>query len=332
MPYATKRTYRRRVGKRRPRARKPPAAVRKKTTVKSVARSNWYKTQKLTRKVDYLLNARYGPIQTHMRRWHDDMSLRFDYPIVFDVTDFTSARQLNNTTPPTLIQGARIWQGNGVGPNPTMVSNNYWTGAFWASDLFNTFPKEDFVGDTGYYLPLYASYEFDITCKSANTDRPPRVRIDLITHRKKSIPTPGPSNLAVDRIMPWATRNFPNLAANVNTLNGVYFKRLKTMEFTLNNDTAMATGTMLKQVKKFLTIKPKKPIYQMKTSPQIPGSAEVETSVTQYGRYGPYNRDMFSPVWCVISTDLDPGQTNSRIIVNCTSKCKWRDPVGSSGI
>ena len=328
MPYGQpyKRRTRRYTRTTRTGKSKLPTAVRPKKTVKRVVARNYRATTKLSKQVNFLLNARYGPTQSQMRRWHQSLALEQGRCIVFDVTDMTSARTVSGVT----VQHARIYQANGATPN-VMLPTTYWTSGYWGADLFNTFQRQDQCGDTGYYLPLYGGYELEFLCKSTNSDRPPRVRIDLITHRKKDIPVPGPSNFPTDRTMPWAATNFPTLAGNIDTLNNVYFKRLKTMEFVLNNDTAMATGQMVKQVRKFISIKPKKPIYQMKTMPSTPGTGEQETSVTQLGNYGPYNRDMFSPVWMVISTDKDTGG-NVSIGVQCTSRVRWRDPVGSNKI
>ena len=331
MPYGKpyKRTMRRAYRKRKPRARKPPAGVRKKSTVKSVARRNWYKTQTLTRKVDYLLKARYGAIQTNLGRWNESLALKRNESIIFDMTDFTSARIVNSTTPPTTVKHARVFQLSGGAPN-VVVPETFWTGGYWNSDLFNVFEQRDQCGDTGYYLPLYGEYVLEFNCKTKQTDVPPRVRIDMICHTKKGlIPITGVTTPAQNRTLPWACTYFPDLAGHVSQLNGHYFKRLKTEQFIMNNDTAMSNGGMAKQYRKSFQIKPKKPIRQMKSVPAIPGTTELETDVTSLGNYGPYNRDPRSPVWMIISTDAGD---DIGITVQCTRKVKWRDPVGSSAL
>lgn len=329
MPYGKpyKRTGRRVYRKRRAGYRKPPAAVRKKTTVKSTVRANWYKNQKLTRKVDYLLKAKWGTIQTGCHAWHRTQTLTSDTGLLFDVTDFTCARA-TSAVPPLTVQHARIFQLSGGTPN-VVLPQTYWTNGFYQQDLFTTFENRDLCGDTGYYMPLYGEYELFIECRSGNADRPPRVQLDLLCHTKKGFtPIPGVTTAQTARTLPWAVQNFSNPAAGIDNINGVYFKRLSRKTMVLNNNTATATATMTRQYRHKFSIKPKRPIYQMQTFPQVPGTEEPENTVTSYGNYGPFNRDPRSTVYMFITTDSN----GPAITVNCVRKVKWRDPQGSSGI
>lgn len=334
MPYGRgyrRRTYRRPYRRNRTYRRKAPGPPAKKTT-RNYVRKNAFVNRKQSKQIKFLMNARYGAVQRNLQISNNTMRVLRNYPLLFDVGDFTMARQ--GTPPSTAASfGCRIWTVNTLQNGISQASyfrDNFGTtvNSYWQS------PNNDVVGDTGRYKPIYADYTIGIEGRP-NVDNV-HVQLDLFTQKAGFFEwTQGGSTTR--RTLPEGLIDLRMMASAENEFNPSYFKRYWRKRIFINSEkdaagpqvTQGTTGN-IKYIK--FRVRPRAR-YQSDTAPDVPGTVPLETSPgdSSSGTYGRYNVDPRVPLWLLISaTDI----TSADDQINCFVQrhVVWRDQMGQSRI
>ena len=350
MPYGrksyTKRTTRR-YGTRKPsyrrKAVRPPP---KRKTQRTYVRKNAYAINRVARKVNFLMNARWGQVQKNLHI-SDPIVPIAGAPFAFDATNFT-CRRLNDQGS-EISPGAIIYQVNAAGTGVTnagkfnidtadMLNNPYW-------DAVN----RDLAGDTGAYKPIRATYTFQIKGRPSLDDT--WIDIRLLAHRPGTL---NPSPVAQARMMPFGLVYMKRLTGIDNDINYSYFKQYYHKRIYLNSQTynqpatpaqglpadgtigATATTGNTKYVR--MTIRPKKVRTQTVTWPETPGDSQVpdpNQSGEQWATDGAYSELNCPPeqtLWCVVSCNDQSAILGDALIIKMKREVVWRDGMGNSAV
>ena len=332
MPYATKRNYRRRYGRRPARTRKSAAIPRKKKTTRTYVRSNALANARQDRAISRLYKLRYGPVQRSLQLSDTTFTINASQPICFDCADFTSQRTRNGVT----VNGCIVWQVSTLGT--AIGQAGHFSTAPLANNALWRFSNDDIV-DGGRYKPLYATYIVEVSGRK-NLDST-HIQMDLFAQKagfnKYSYPTSGMS--AYQRFMPDALVNLTSMCFE-NEFNPSLFKRYKRQRMLINSATFGETdGTgeytgstgVTSNIKYFkFTVKPKKARQQLEPSPDIPGKLEAEAGQTLYGAYGSINVDPRTPLWCMFSTTDRTALDGDSVNIKIRRHVVWRDINGGT--
>lgn len=346
MPYDRRYTKR---APRRPRGGKSTAyrkAVlpRKRKTDRNVLATQGYRQLKLQRKVNFLMDARWGPVQKNFQI-SDLFTPLASQPVCFDATDFTCRRI--NSNGDLVSYGAPIYQVNTVGTgltnpayfDPAINQNPYW-------DACNAD-----IPDGGVYKPLYAKYIFQVSGRNSVDDT--YIDIKLLQMKKGTFVPQGsaPPATFAQRIMPYALMHMQYLADYSNMINTDFFKVYSTKRLYLNSQTSITAPTpgaganqsgviQTTGNTKFchFSIKPKKVRRQLTSWPSFPGAtmstlpgATIPDDV-EGGAFGIFNVPVDQPLWFVISVNDRTALDGDSVQVKVTRMVYWRDPIGNSTV
>lgn len=311
-------------------ARRKTYGPRPKKTIRKYVRKNAYINRKQSSQIKFLMNARYGAVQRNLQISNNTMTVLRNYPLLFDVGDFTMAR---SGIPPSTAQsfGCRIWTVNTLQNGISQASyfrDNFGTtvNSYWRS------ANNDIVGDSGRFKPLYADYTIGIEGRP-NVDNV-HVQLDLFCQKAGFFEwTQGGSTTR--RTLPEGLIDLRQMASAENEFNPSYFKRYwrKRIFFNSEKDAAgpqatQGTTANIKYIK--FRVRPRAR-FQSDTAPDVPGTVVNETgpSDASSGAYGRYNVDPRVPLWLLISaTDI----TSADDQINCFVQrhVVWRDAQGQS--
>jgi hypothetical protein len=346
MPYARrtykKRTYSTRRYGRRSYARKAVKPLPKRKTKATYIRRNAYAVNRISRKVNFLMSARWGQVQKNFHT-SDALVPTSGAPICFDATNFTCKRLSAGGT--IVDQGCKIWQVSATGVGITQagtwgITNDVESSPFWWGATAD-------IPDGGVYKPLRASYTLQIRGRPSLDDT--YIDIFLLAHRPKAV-TLGPG--VNGRIMPTALQFMKRISQPDNTINWSFFKKYYHKRIYINSQTyinsatppqgvtsqGMTSTTGNTRTVKF-TIHPKKVRTQLTTWPEVPGVTTDPTTAPapQEGDlangiwYGT-NAPITEPLWCVISCNDQSALFGDSVNVKMSREVVWRDSIGHSAV
>lgn len=315
-----------------------PKAVRFKSTVKSVARTNYKINKKQARQIRSLWNRQYGPLQRSLQTSVSQtglvqpITISSTSPVLWDASDFTSYR-----TDGVGVQnyGCRIWRVNTTGNN--LDQAGWWTTANFEQNPYWSWCNRDIV-DGGRYKPVSAHYTITWTAVGTPDNPPPFVYLHLFTQKagigiRNNVLPPGQSieNLT----MPFGLVHLQNLAnGSANRMSTSFFRvyKIKRIACLRNSAASEETIGVHKTYYMKFSVHPKRERNQLKTAPEVPGTVQSETGQTQYGDYGAYNVDPRTPFWCCLSSSDRAGDTDNFTNVRIMRSLKWRDVQGGARI
>lgn len=327
MPYARKRTYARRYGRRTYGAKRSTAIPRKKKTIRTYVRKNAIVNRRQSRQIRTLWNRQYGALQQNLQRTSNGITVTATQPIVFDCSDFTSER---TSISGQFALGCRIWQVNSSLTDITTAG--HWTTAAFNGNAYWAASNKDLVGDTGRYKPVAAYYTIEFSCRSQPTATPPAVTLHVFTQKAgffKNVLAP-PNMDADNRIMPNGLVHLQNMAGrDENMFNPMYFKMYKVRRRVLQKNVAATTGMNSEYEMKF-AVRPKRERNQSDTAPNVPGTVDPEVGQSAQGAYGYLNVDPRTPLYAMISSTAVTGATNNITVVKMMRRVLWRDSFGAT--
>lgn len=303
--------------------KKAVAVPKVKRTARKYTRSNALAINRLSKKVQWLSEARYGAVQRNFQTTNAMTPLAAQ-PILTDIMDFTCRR--------ATTAGANFGQFNSTGTAINNVGN--WTPS---TNLFHAAQNLD-LPDTGKYLALSCHVTLRFQAVPSITDC--RVRVDLFSVKASAIPTTitGQPIFA----MPSGLLQLINLAnPELNKLGGnPYLKVWATKWLYLSSSRNMVPGTGAGQAagpavtgnSGYLSfnIKPKKGKLRTQeiTAPWSPGDPVALTD----GNYGPFNIPQADPLFLLISSSDTSvtGTPANAVTVQMSRTVRWRDPIGQS--
>jgi len=308
--------------------RKKAVAVPKvKRTVRKYTRSNAMAINKLSRKVAWLSEARYGAIQRNFQV-SNLMTPLADQPILTDIMDFTCRRA---TTP-----GANFAQYNAAGTVLNTIGN--WTPS---TNLFHAAQNLD-IPDTGKILQLscHVTMRFQATPSAVDT----RIRVDLFSVKAKAIPTTisGQPIFA----MPTALFQLKQLAnPELNKLGGnPYLRVWSTKWLYLSSSRNMNPGTGAGNAPGpavtgnsgylSFSINPNKGKGKVRNQEiTAPATPQDDVALTD-GNWGTFNIPQDESLFLLISSSDQSATlpTPNVVTVQCSRTVRWRDPIGKSAL
>jgi len=290
-------------------------------------RSNALAVNRVARKVNFLMKARYGKPQMNLQHVHMAMRPTNLQPVCFDVGQF-DYRRTNGTT---IIPGTQVFQFNtttgGIDTpyhflaGPPLSSNYQGMNPLWQG-LCTDLP------DSGAYLPTHSTYYFRVAGRNALDN----VHVSFTLFREKrqserSAPAP-----VLD--MPYALQYLDNMAEPVlNQFPTDRYKKYwhRTMFFNSTKTDQYTKGTTA-NVKHFsFTVKHRGLRTQNKTFPATPDSLPtnpIDPSL-DFGPFGIDNTPSGSQLWLLISTTDTDATTNEAVSITCQRKVYWRDSIGA---
>lgn len=338
MPYArksfkrTSRGSRSNSGSRTRKAVRPPP---QRKTRRTYVRKNSYAINRVSRKVNFLMEARYGQPQFSYQTCRGSPLITDKTPILWDLDDYTCLRTAPNPAGGTFqMRGCQVWTvntaGTGIIAQPQVTDSGFITspqlgGIYWDDT------SRQLCGDTGYYRPIYCDYilEFDALDPQSNCS----IRIDFVKQKRtvqaQPVDVPALSTSSV-RMLPEGLVGMQDLATNKNHISPAFFKVIKTKWIMINNAREPSTNgsTAGRKFYKF-RVWGKGTKNQLREAPGIPGTVEDTQASLQFNRssrYGYTNTDAMRGYYIIVSTTDRTG--GAGLACKITRFCKWRDPVG----
>lgn len=336
MPYgksyrrSTRRPYRRPA--RRPARQKGPALTVKKRIPlarKSTAMAN-------KRAIRSLSMRMYGSLQCSLVKNVEVLKCDTLHPLLFDLSDATQV----TLNPPA--QGGRIWQRLFTPAGTVSMVSAFQTPPTVATNPFINRWANDRPG-SGKYLLEHSTVCIELEGRPNLTNT--RVRIQVF-RAKGSALVPNVATAPTDSlILPEAMIHFKHMAdvsANPNLLPRKYFttvydKWVVISSAPANTPLSPGPGTVSKHPttlnKKYVrfSIKRKQLVKQSISYPVVQDVSPA-TPVPELpgGFYGPKNRSISQPLWCLISCD-DSEDANhpGTLSVGISKYQRFRDPVGA---
>ena len=325
-----KRSYRKRSGsgmRHSSSYRKKAVSVPKvKRTTKRYTRSNSLAINRLSRKVNWLSQARYGSVQRNFQLSNQMIPLA-GQPIITDIMDFSCAR--------THSDGARFGQFSSTTP-PVLQNVGQWTPS---TNLFHVDQNVD-IPDTGKYLALHCHVTMKFTGVPSAIDT--RIRVDLVSVKKVPQTQLGHPIFA----LPQALSQLTNLASpELNKLGGnpylkVWATKWLYLSSSLNRGAGAAgaqnPGPAVTGNSGYLTFDIRPKGGRLRTQ-QItnPVTSLSTVAPTADGNWGPYNiGDQKAPLFLIISSS-DPsvvGPAPNVVNVQMSRTVSFRDPIGKSSL
>lgn len=339
MPYGRS-TYKKRTF--RPRRYGKPAYTRKavkplpkRKTKATYVRKNAYAINRIGRKVNYLMDARWGLVQKNFHT-SDPVIPTAGAPICFDATNFSCKR--DSAAGLIVDQGCKIWQVSATGTgvvqagvwniSPDIENNPFW----WGNSAQ--------IPDGGAYKPLSVTYQMEFRGRPSLDDT--YIDVFLIAHRKNKISLSQGTN---GRIMPVALQFMKRISQNDNAINWSFFKKYYHRRIYINSQTYIdsntpppgvdvtgMTGTTGNTRTFKFTIHPKKARTQFTSWPQPPGNPMDPATAPSpedgdlndgiwYGKNAPIDE----PLWCVISCNDQSALFGDAVYCKMARTCVWRD-------
>lgn len=324
---SSRRPYRRNYRKKAVPVPKP------KRTVRRFTRSNSMAINRLSRKVSWLTQARYGSIQRNFQT-SNGMTPLAGAPILTDIMDFTSFRGASNP-------GCRFRQYIGT---PGVLTNvGQWNTTSIVQNIFQQGQNLDQV-DTGKYLALscHVTMRFQAVPSAVDT----RIRVDLFSVRGKAIQQVATGGTPF--ALPTALNQLTNLSnPELNKLGGnpylkVYATKWLYLSSSQNRGTPPVSGQQpgpaVTGNSGYLsfTIRPNKGKGKLRTQDITVPVVPSDTLAIPDGNFGPFNIAQDEPLYLLISSSdasaTGPPGSADIVTVQCSRSIKWRDPLGMSAL
>lgn len=289
-------------------------------TNKGYVRKNAKAVNSLYRSVRSLKMSQYGSKQVGYHKMTTHVTPVAAQPVLFDMLDFSCRHPAGGIQIPSgyfyQVTTAGLL-GEVAGWESCQPNNLFWEGE-----------RVD-IPDTGKMLACDMAYTFRIEGISSLDDT--RVRIDIFQQKTKVYYVRPSTAQGGVLALPHSLAGLDNMATpTLNRLNGVYFKKIKTIWKYFNSKTTedQSTQTTANIQYASFRMKPNMLIQQIGTAPAVVNNAS--DVVVTGGQWGIYNKPLNQSLWCLISTDDRTALASDQVRVTVTRKVIWRDSVGGS--